>query len=249
MYNVRQRGFTLLELLVVIAIIAILTSLMVPAAGRGLAAARRASCTSNLRQLQACHLMYLMDHDGQLFPYRVTRPDGVLWYWGLETGGGAEGSRRLDKSKARLAPYFDHAGGIEVCPALPYKSPMFKQKFGVPSYGYGINASLLPGLPSCTITSIEDVARPARTIAWGDAIQINTWQAPASPSNPMMEEWYYLDTAAPAKFHFRHGGLFNAVMVDGSVRSLRPDRLDPRCDGLSGFLEPAGQNSYLSTGP
>src|SRR2546425_9551782 len=28
-----------------------------------------------------------------------------------------------------------------------------------------------------------------------DAAQVNTWQAPASPSNPMLEEWYYVDNS------------------------------------------------------
>ena len=54
----KKRGFTLIELLVVIAIIAILAAMIFPVFSRARAAARKASCQSNLKQLALAAAMY-----------------------------------------------------------------------------------------------------------------------------------------------------------------------------------------------
>ncbi len=47
-----RRGFTLIELLVVIAIIAVLMAILMPSLNRAREQGKRASCLSNLKQLQ-----------------------------------------------------------------------------------------------------------------------------------------------------------------------------------------------------
>jgi prepilin-type N-terminal cleavage/methylation domain-containing protein/prepilin-type processing-associated H-X9-DG protein len=245
----RGGGFTLVELLTVIAIVAALMALVAPSLGRALDLARRTQCASNVREVQLAFLQYLQDHDGEFFPWREDVAGGTLWYWGLETGGGTEGSRPIDRSRARLARYLGPGGGVEICPSLPYRRPDFKRKFALATYGYGLNIYMLAGTPDHVAAGRPtwyQVLAPSETVAWGDAAQVNTWQAPASPSRPMLEEWYYLSNRMPpANFHFRHGGIANAAMGDGSVRALPPDRLDPRCDGLTGFVEPLGSDRLL----
>lgn len=64
-----KRKFTLIELLVVIAIIAILAAMLLPSLGRAREMAKKASCTSNLKQGMQAILMYSGDNDGYIITY------------------------------------------------------------------------------------------------------------------------------------------------------------------------------------
>jgi prepilin-type processing-associated H-X9-DG protein len=53
-------------------------------------------------------------------------------------------------------------------------------------------------------------------VLFGDSAQVNTFQAPASPEHPMIEEFYYLSKSEPTT-HFRHNARAASVFVDGHV--------------------------------
>jgi prepilin-type N-terminal cleavage/methylation domain-containing protein/prepilin-type processing-associated H-X9-DG protein len=246
MHNVIRRragrligsAFTLVELLVVIAIVSLLATLVIPSVGRALDYARKVECISNLRSINTAFSMYLAENRGRFFPYREKVSGGTLWYWGYEPSGhnSPEGERPIEKNRARLAPYFASADDRAACANMP-SGDDYKSKFDKPGYGYGINYYMLEG--NNDNIPFRSIAKPSDTITWSEAAQINTWQAPASAGNPMLEEWYYLDNKSnsPATFHFRHDGTCNAAFADGRVGELEPEELDSRCDGLVGRPE------------
>jgi prepilin-type N-terminal cleavage/methylation domain-containing protein/prepilin-type processing-associated H-X9-DG protein len=65
---VRSVGFTLIELLVVVAIIAILAAMLLPALARSKEKAYALGCLSNLKQLEACWHLYVVDNQDLIAP-------------------------------------------------------------------------------------------------------------------------------------------------------------------------------------
>lgn len=231
-------AFSLVELLVVIAVIGVLAALLLPVLGRSREAAQRVDCMNHARQLGLAAQMYWDDNHGQAFRYRIaTTNDGVLYWFGW-LGSGPEGTRAFDPTSGALFCYLG-GRGIETCPRLDYALREFKLKARGAAYGYGYNLHLsaLVGQPP---VNVPQLARPSETGLFADAAQINTFQPPASPDHPMLEEFYYVSTNEPT-VHFRHGGRANLVCVDGHVALEKPrtGSLDTRLPGqLVGRLRP-----------
>lgn len=195
-------------------IIAILAALLLPALSQAKASAQRVKCVSNLRQLGLAAQLYWDENEGYCFRYvgdTETSNGLVYWFGWLENG--TEGRRRFDASRGAL--YSQLQGrGVELCPSLRYGDADFKLKATGAAYGYGYNLHLAG-------SNVAAVVRPSGKALFADAGQVNTFQAPASPDHPMLEEFYYVD-AWEATAHFRHQQRANVVFIDGHVEAERP---------------------------
>ncbi len=211
----------MIELIVAIAVMGILTALLVPGLSHARGAVRATICASNARQMSMALQMYTGENDGLIFPLKERlASSGTLWWFGFEAFGGptAEGSRILDRTRGRLWPYYQLSDSVEICPAFAVNSGHYKPKF---TTNWTTYAHPLPLMNPASPTRTGDINEPGRTVAFADSAQINFFQAPASPGNPMFEQWYYLSRLEKT-VHYVHDGRANASMLDGHVRMLDP---------------------------
>jgi len=216
-----KKAFTLVELLVVIAILAVLIGILLPILMQVKIASARAISSNSLTELMIGGRAYLADNNNTFWAYEQAAPGGIQWWFGFETSSSArtaEGQRTCDYSRSPLGPYVMTSGGVKTDPALLQYSPRLKPKYQDGNYGYGYNTVLATdstGKPRNALT----VELPSQMIVFATCAQVNTFQAPATPQNPMVEEFYMIsDTQTTA--HFRHGRHALAAFLDGSVREL-----------------------------
>ena len=157
----------------------------------------------------------------------------LYWFGWLEDG--AEGERTFDAKQGALYEYVNGLG-VEICPSLNYASGHFKLKAKGAAYGYGYNVHVSTN-EFGGARNVQTIRDPSQIALFADAAQINDFQSPASPENPLLEEWYYVDAAEGAlgypNAHFRHQQRANVVFVDGHVdrEQPAPGTLDERLPG------------------
>lgn len=214
----RNRGLTIVELLIVISIITLMIAIFSSAVGMARSSASNVQCCANLRSLGEATACYLNNNAQTYFKYQQAAAGGTLWYFGFEPKNSSkEGSRPLDLTRAPLYNYGIRGDTVN-CPELTamFRDSNFKPKYVTQSTSYGYNI-LLSGQKSTAVDW------PSQTILFADCGQVNTFQAPASRSHPLVEEFYIVGPGYKT-IHYRHNGHANALFCDGHVQALYPDR-------------------------
>jgi prepilin-type N-terminal cleavage/methylation domain-containing protein/prepilin-type processing-associated H-X9-DG protein len=210
-----NRGFTLIELLVVIAIIAILAAILFPVFGRARENARRASCSSNLKQIGIGIAQYTQDYD-EKFPMV---DQGLL-------GVGTQGY----PFHARLQPYIKSTQ-VFSCPSNSQSTQVYQpSNTGTATVdnhylGNGMNNNTgwdgnfdyprpldasdnaNPGTALCR--SLSEAASPSRTLV---VVEYNGTRSRANVGSV---------SVAGGLNPTNHLGTSNYLFLDGHVKSLK----------------------------
>lgn len=213
----RYAAFTLVELLVVIAIIAILAGLSVPAVSGALTRAKSAGCLSNLRQIGVATLGYALENSQDL------------------PAAGAGGAPAWASAIAPYAGSSKSSKSIFVCPGC--EVPVQSATGSEVAVTYGMHGGLMPkgGTPA----NLADVSRASEVILCADTCQNpgNKGWSPYSIENPPVfrsagrggssaldapiSTGTDADKGNSPWMRYRHNGSVNAVMVDGSAKSIK----------------------------
>lgn len=222
-----RRGFTLTELAISLALIVALLTILLPALSSARVTARRATCTSNQRQLGEAWLLYLDEHENR-FP---SVPDQPAWRYGGVRFSAVDDSPFLDYQRP-LTPYVPvsrlSVPGEDLfrCPAdqgiaghMPEAGTSGRTAFRSFGTSYRANAALvdarlanLRGTPVGEprgVTRSEITTPPSRMVIMGDPL------------------WYEVleGTGREADWHGQADAC-NMLFLDGSVRfnTVRPRR-------------------------
>jgi len=188
----RGRGFTLVELLVVIAIIGILAGLLLPAIQQAREAARRMSCSSNVRQLALALQNY---HDS----YKKF-PMGVNW------------------GQGRAQPYptaFHHTWLTAILPNLE-QAPLYATvNYRLPAFGQAFTANNIPVL-RCPSDATFEIVYNTSAVPGAGLHAVTSYSAAEGaywwPSQPIDPTWI---TAGGFYAMADYAGMFAATRANG----------------------------------
>jgi prepilin-type N-terminal cleavage/methylation domain-containing protein/prepilin-type processing-associated H-X9-DG protein len=220
-HNVRTKaGFTPLELLVVIAIIAILAAILFPVFARARENARRASCSSNLKQIGLGLMQYTQDYDEAL---------PMVWW--------KEGETKYEWMDA-VQPYIKSyqlfrcpSDSGNTNPQLNNEQSSYGANMGGwnegsgspkgPSISQPNSTTRLPAIASASTTVFAlDASKYEHSTTWNDTrpanngdanfLSINTNVSPRTTTGGDVE---------------RHLETLNVLWCDGHVKSMKLDNL------------------------
>lgn len=224
----RNKAFTLVELLVSAGLVVILCAVAAPAVWGAYRTSSLAVSAGNIRQLAAGAAAYLGDNNYRFWPYRrdgqVDGVKGTVWWFGFEPAASfakPEGRRTIDMDHGPLGPYVPRS--IAPDPSFGLSGTPFKPKYqhGYIGIGYNVVLSGRGGWTGAGGPPLRywDLPQPHKIVVFATAAQVNTFQKPANPRKPMIEEFYGFDDdrGKIPSVHFRHNGQAMVAYAGGSA--------------------------------
>jgi prepilin-type N-terminal cleavage/methylation domain-containing protein/prepilin-type processing-associated H-X9-DG protein len=238
-----RRGFTLIELLVVIAIIAILAAILFPVFAQARESARKASCTSNMKQIGLAMIMYAGDFDETL-PWAASNAltPTRTWYDLVEpyVKVGAQGFGFVAPGSTQR-PFY-------VCPSFRNTElarqpgdpdpPAFTSAQITPAMSYAVNGNLMPmgnrNLPGFwfpgRITGLAEIQASSSVVMASHALGTRPAVAGDDVTTSCMDNEAGAPTAAPAPqassavycaARYKHNGGAIYLLMDGHAKWFR----------------------------
>ncbi|AHF89060.1 N-terminal cleavage protein [Opitutaceae bacterium TAV5] len=222
--DVRPAGFTLIELLTVIAIIGILAAILIPTVGKVRSAARKAQCSSNLRQMFIVYMEKVND-DRDRLPLAWNDGTGRGFFQDLVK----EINDSNDASRKALIKVFN-------CP----EQRLLHDKTSDLSRTYSINGMPTRNNASNPWRSINaqprpryaELSAPSRTLVMADGF----WDSTNKLFGDMM--------AANKPPEIAHGNQVNCLFLDGHVASLGQQQIPGYGKGDADIASDSGSSLF-----
>jgi prepilin-type N-terminal cleavage/methylation domain-containing protein/prepilin-type processing-associated H-X9-DG protein len=208
--NSFRRAFTLIELLVVIAIIAILAAILFPIFAQAKAAAFKASCLSNVRQIVMGSLMYANDADdsgpGASHGLEGVGFEGGWIYYSRFPAAGDVSPAAYEPTKGSIYAYVKNAA-VYTCPTDRHKAS---------AASYAINACVTNQAgPVASGRGLSGFEAPSDLIFFAEEADTN-----GDETSGGSDDGYFLYPVNPLSL--RHAKNSNLGFVDGHAKSASP---------------------------